>query len=469
MISKFKSITNSKISWVIVALIAIPFVFWGMGDVFTKGNTNNIAKINNNTISVTDFITHVNESGLNENLIRENLDKNIFEDLLSQLISQRLMEMEIESLNLNISDKTLKDKIISNKNFFDNKNNFSRTKYEKFLLENNISASQFENNLKSNELQKVLFSYINGGLVIPKFLVDKKFASENRNIEIDFVNLEENYKTDFNSQELNSFIRENEDKLKKDFINFRYAKLTPQILLDTEEYNDEFFKIIDDIDNKVLNNENFELIAKQYNLEIKVVNNYYPYDNEFNSVYSKKNNLNQINLIDNNDHYLLFEIDRIVNKLPNNNSDNFLEEIKISLINQFRFEYNKKLIEDIQNKKLNYEDLKNFSKSNEVENIQISSITDDNKFSIEAIKLIYALPEKSFVLINDPLNNIYLAYIKEINNSKKINETDYKSYLFKSNSEIRDTLYSSYDIYLSKKYEIKVFQNTIERLKNNFR
>ena len=36
-------------------------------------------------------------------------------------------------------------------------------------------------------------------------------------------------------------------------------------------------------------------------------------------------------------------------------------------------------------------------------------------------------------------------------------------------SEIRDTLYSSYDIYLSEKYEIKVFQNTIERLKNNFR
>ena len=42
MISKFKSLTNSKISWVIVALIAIPFVFWGMGDVFTRGNTNNV-------------------------------------------------------------------------------------------------------------------------------------------------------------------------------------------------------------------------------------------------------------------------------------------------------------------------------------------------------------------------------------------------------------------------------------------
>ena len=79
------------------------------------------------------------------------------------------------------------------------------------------------------------------------------------------------------------------------------------------------------------------------------------------------------------------------------------------------------------------------------------------------------MPENSFVLVNDALNNIYLAYIKKINDDVKITKNDLKNYLLKSNSEIRDTLYSSYDIYLSEKYEIKVFQNTIERLKNNFR
>ena len=113
--------------------------------------------------------------------------------------------------------------------------------------------------------------------------------------------------------------------------------------------------------------------------------------------------------------------------------------------------------------------MKKFSNSNEVENIIINSITDSNKFSIDAIKLIYSLPKQSFVLINDALNNIYLAYIKEIIDEKKITKEDSKNYLLKSNSELRDTLYSSYDIYLSEKYEIKVFQNTIERLKNNFR
>ena len=467
MINKFKSITNSKFSWIIVALIAIPFVFWGMGDVFTKGNSNNVAKINNSTISVTDFINHINQSGLNENIIRENLDKNIFEDLLSVLISQKLMEMEINNLSLNFSDKTLKEKIINNQNFFDNNNNFSRTKYEKFLLENNLSAGEFENRLKSNELQKVLFNYINGGLVIPKFLVKKKYVNENKNISVNFVNLEENYNKDFSSQEINEYIKSNEDKLKKDFINFSYVKITPKSLLDTEEFNDEFFRIIDDIDNRVLNNENIESIAKQYDLELIFVNNYYPFDKEFELIYSKKNNINQVNLIDNNSHYFLFNIDKIENKLPDINSDKFREEIKLTLKNQFKFKYNKNLLEDIQNKKLTYDDLKEYN--NTVEEILIDSVNDNNKFSIEAVKLIYSLPEKSFVLVNDPLNNIYLAYINKISIENNITDDQFKNYLLKSNSEIRDTLYTSYDIFLSKKYEIKVFQNTIERLKNNFR
>ena len=169
------------------------------------------------------------------------------------------------------------------------------------------------------------------------------------------------------------------------------------------------------------------------------------------------------------DQYLLFKINRIENKLPDVNSKQFLDDINLMLKNQFKYEYNKKLLEDIQKNNLKYEDLNNFTNSSDVEKISIKSINDKNKFSIEAIKLIYSLPEKSFVLINDTLNNIYLAYIKAIKNNDNINENDLKNYLLKSNSEIRDTLYSSYDIYLSEKYEIKVFQNTIERLKNNFK
>ena len=155
--------------------------------------------------------------------------------------------------------------------------------------------------------------------------------------------------------------------------------------------------------------------------------------------------------------------------MPDINSEQFVNEINLSLKNKFRFEYNKILLEDIQSKRLKYEDLKNFNNSNQIENTLINSVDDNSKFSIDAIKLIYSLPEKSFALVNDSLNNIYLVYINEIKNEKKITESELNNYLIKSNSDIRDTLYTSYDFYLSKKYEIKIFQNTIDRLKNNFR
>ena len=61
---------------------------------------------------------------------------------------------------------------------------FERTKYEKFLLENNQSAPLFELRLKGRELQKDLFTYINGGTKSPKFLIKNLFEEENRKLEI---------------------------------------------------------------------------------------------------------------------------------------------------------------------------------------------------------------------------------------------------------------------------------------------
>ena len=148
----------------------IPFVFWGMGSMFSSGNTNTIAKINNKNISTQEFIDYLNSSGIPENTIRENLDKNIIEELLSGLISTTLLDLEVKDYNLIISQNTLFKMIKGNKNFFDENGNFERIKYEKFLLENNQSAPQFELRLKKRGTKK-LFDYIGAGTVSPQFLV----------------------------------------------------------------------------------------------------------------------------------------------------------------------------------------------------------------------------------------------------------------------------------------------------------
>ena len=69
---------------------------------------------------------------------------------------------------------------MSSKVFFDEEEKFSRVKYEKFLIENNMTAPMFEKQFKSNELQRELFKYINGGIKSPFFLANKTFLEENK-------------------------------------------------------------------------------------------------------------------------------------------------------------------------------------------------------------------------------------------------------------------------------------------------
>ena len=154
MLGKLRNFSKSKLAIILVAIIIVPFVFWGMGSVFSGGNTNNVAKINNKNISTQDFIEYVNNSRINPNELKKNINKNVLEEILTQLISLKLIKMEIESIGLILAEENLYDKITKDKNFKDENEKFSRIKYEKFLLENNISAIDFERKIKDSELQK---------------------------------------------------------------------------------------------------------------------------------------------------------------------------------------------------------------------------------------------------------------------------------------------------------------------------
>ena len=93
MIGSLRNFAKTKIAGVFVFIIIIPFVFWGMGSMFTSGNTNNIAEVNNKKISTQDFMDFLNESRIQQETIKKNLDKNIIEELLSGLISTTLFDL----------------------------------------------------------------------------------------------------------------------------------------------------------------------------------------------------------------------------------------------------------------------------------------------------------------------------------------------------------------------------------------
>ena len=50
MLGSFRNFSKSKFSAVFIFIVCIPFVFFGMGDMFSSGNTNNVVKINEKSI-----------------------------------------------------------------------------------------------------------------------------------------------------------------------------------------------------------------------------------------------------------------------------------------------------------------------------------------------------------------------------------------------------------------------------------
>ena len=84
MLNKLRGFSNTKLAGVLIAIIIIPFVFWGMGSVFSGGNTNNIAKINNETISTQEFLNYVNNTNIDKIYIKNNLDNKVIENIISK-------------------------------------------------------------------------------------------------------------------------------------------------------------------------------------------------------------------------------------------------------------------------------------------------------------------------------------------------------------------------------------------------
>ena len=473
MIGKLRGFSNSKLAGVLVGIIIIPFVFWGMGSVFSGGNTNNVAKINNEIISSKDFINFVNDSRLTNEIIKANLDKNIIENILSELISEKLIEMEIKELNVKVSEEALANKIRSNAILLDENKKFSRVKYEKFLLENNLTASSFENSLRKQELKKNLFNYISGGIISPYFLKNKIYISENKKIELEFLDLDLVHDKTATDIEVEEFIKNNQDLLKIDFIDAAYTKITPQNLVEIDEFNDEFFKKIDEIENNILNGSNLNEISKIYNLKLDKISNFVLNDNSdeiLEEIYSKRNQ-DKLQLIDKNDYYLIFEISNINKKIPNRSNKDFIKNVKKNVILKKKFEFNKELYEKIDDKLFNDDEFIKISKDkNNIKAITLKNLNDINFFDSESVELIYTLPNKSFTLVTGETNKVYLTKIKDIYYSKiDKNDNNISEYSSKSNNDIINNIYTSYDLSLNTKYNVKIFNQTIERVKNYFR
>ena len=473
MVEKLKNLGWKQFGGlVLIVIIIIAFGFGGFGGGFSTNNQNNIAKINKTNVTTQDFMDYVNQSGISQEAIRNNLDNNIIEELLSGLISTTLIDLEIEDFKLSINEKTILKYLKDNKNFKDENGAFERIKYEKFLLSNNMSAPLFELKLKNQGLQKHLFDFIGAGTVTPEFLIESKFEENNKSLAIEYFDMENLYKIkeDYTSDEINTFIEENKDQLKREYIDFKYVVLNPKNLIGIDEFNQDFFNEIDEIENKISQSESFNSIIENINVDVIDISEFVPNENTSTNeelIYSKKSS--KLDIFESGDNYILYSIENEYDRSPDLNDEIVKGEIVELIYQKGKFDYNRKIIEEIQSDEFNDSKFTELS-SGKIQSGSINSINDDDLFEVNSIKMLYSLPQNSFALVNNTNNQIFLVKIKDINkNTINKQGEEYKGFVNSQNTNNRKSILQSYDTLLNNKYQVQLNQKTIDRIKNYFK
>ena len=107
MATSIGKLSKSFFVKLLVGIIILPFVFWGMGDVFRGGNQNVIATIDSKKINTQELVNYLNRLNLNDQQIKNLKSSDLLEKILSEFIGKKVMSLEIEKFGIIINDNGL--------------------------------------------------------------------------------------------------------------------------------------------------------------------------------------------------------------------------------------------------------------------------------------------------------------------------------------------------------------------------
>ena len=483
MLGSIRKFSKTFMAKIFIAIIALPFILWGMGDIFSSGKQNILAEINDKPVSSKEFISYIQKIELSKEQV-ENFGKSqILENILSNYLSEKIIEIESKKKGIMLTDLGLKNIIISDKSF-QRENKFLRVEYEKFLLKNGYSASTYEKYIKSMEVKAQLLNFYSGGIKLPKFIIEDLFGKDNHSKDISYLNLSNIYtKKMINEEEIQKFYNENKDLFKEKFISFKYIELTPEVLTRNKDYDELFYQKLDEIENEILDGKSFgEITIKNKNniKKIEMVNikktkkdgtlvedlN----DELFNKIFSisEKNTPQFINIKNN---FYIVEINNQKNMLLTLKDKNLKKSIKAQINIMHKITENKKIIDLIKEKKFTKNSMIELGKKNNIniETINLKSINDNKILNKDIVQKIYDHSEKEIVLITDNiLKNNYIINIDKDIQPNKIVQKDIEKYRTKANTSYVSNIYKSYDKFINAQYKIDINEKVLERLKNSF-
>ena len=206
MLSSLRKFSETILAKIFIALIALSFVFWGINDFFRSNYSNSIAEIDGEEISINQFMYEFNKIIRNDNIQSEKIaiKNNIHIIAISNIISEKLLKIHAKKIGISI-DETIIAIEIKNSNEFKDKEIFSRIKYEKFLLERNITSKILEDQINKNLKKKIITDSITGYMPSNKKISEKNIRNKINILYEDF--LRKKYKIVIKEKQLNDYLK----------------------------------------------------------------------------------------------------------------------------------------------------------------------------------------------------------------------------------------------------------------------
>ena len=484
MISSIVKFSKSLSVKILVGIIILPFVFWGMGDIFSGGNQNIIASIDSKKVSTKEFVDYLNQLNLGDKERKDLKKTSLLENILSEYIGKEIIKLEIEKIGIILSDYSLKEIIINDKTFFKD-DKFSRTEYEKFLIQNGITAPTFEKNISEQEKRRQLLTFLSRGIYMPDFLVQSAFIKENQIKDIKFIDLNEIYNNNkIDIDEIKKVFEENKDLFTQEYKSISFTELTPMNLTGQKEFDKNFFNKIEIIENDILDGNNLKKIATENNLKVLITDELDENRKNIKGVESQiidlevfkkiflKKNINEPELIETKNKYYIAEVAKI-NKISGNLND---QNVTKAITSQIKFKNkvnnNMSLAKKISSGNFKKQDFENFAKKNNIaiKSKKLKNLKDKGPFNEEIIKRIFQLKDNDINLISDRKFEKNFLIQVEKTSYKKLDKSspDYERYKSQAKVNLSNSIYFAYDRNINNKYEIEINNKAIDRLKNSF-
>ena len=236
-----KNIVLKFVLGTLLTILIISFAMWGTEDLvgITK-KQNTVASVGKLDVSAQEFYSLYSRQTeeirklLGASLdIKKSREFGYVDRALSSLINRALFNNEALELGLSVSDRNVKDKILTDDAFKDDLGQFSELLFRQLISESGYTEASYVEGTRQDLAREQMVETIRSSLIIPKVIENKlgEYNLQERAVDYVVIDSQKEIIGDINQQDIKKYYEDN----KKTFLSPEFRSVQT-LLLDAKKY-----------------------------------------------------------------------------------------------------------------------------------------------------------------------------------------------------------------------------------------